>query len=123
MHKKSGKLKISSVSQFESGRSIDMFPPGRWLLPMFWLISNSICWIRSSRILVIAPFESHSQCMLVTPYIQALKDRGHQLTVIHAYKHCMHKIEDVTFIRIWYNNNVFLGKYQNLNCPLSHYLR
>ncbi|XP_002031666.2 UDP-glucuronosyltransferase 2B20 [Drosophila sechellia] len=86
-----------------------MFPPGRWLLPMFWMISNSICGIRSYRILVIAPFESHSQCMLVTPYIKALKDRGNQLTVIHAYKHCMHKIEDVTFIRIWYNNNVFAG--------------
>ncbi|EDV49560.1 UDP-glucuronosyltransferase 2B13 [Drosophila erecta] len=84
-----------------------MFPSGRWLLPMFWLISNSICWICCSRILIIAPFESHSQCMLVTPYIQALKDRGHHMTVIHAYKHCMQQIENVTFIRIWNNNNTY----------------
>jgi len=85
-----------------------MFPPGRWLLPMFWLISNAICWIRGSRILLIAPFESHSQCMLMTPYIEALNDRGHQLTVIHAYKHCK-LIENVTFIRIRDNYNVYSG--------------
>ncbi|XP_039494879.1 UDP-glycosyltransferase UGT5 [Drosophila santomea] len=84
-----------------------MFPSGRWLVPIFWLISNWICWIRGSRILVIAPFDTYSQCMLVTPYIQALQDRGHQLTVIHAYKHCMPQIENVTFIRIWNNNNTY----------------
>ncbi|XP_017005909.2 UDP-glycosyltransferase UGT5 [Drosophila takahashii] len=83
-----------------------MFPPGRWLLPMFWLISNAICSIRGARILLIAPFESHSQCMMMTPYIEALNDRGHQLTVIHAFKHCK-LIENVTFIRIRDNNNVY----------------
>ncbi|KAH8346541.1 hypothetical protein KR084_002727 [Drosophila pseudotakahashii] len=82
-----------------------MFPPGRWLLPMFWLISNAICWIRGARILLIAPFEFHSQCMMMTPYIEALNDRGHQLTVIHAFEHCK-PIENVTFIRIRDNNNV-----------------
>ncbi|KAH8346663.1 hypothetical protein KR084_007604, partial [Drosophila pseudotakahashii] len=58
------------------------------------------------RILLIAPFESHSQCMMMTPYIEALNDRGHHLTVIHAFEHCK-PIENVTFIRIRDNNNVY----------------
>ncbi|KAH8248193.1 hypothetical protein KR038_004378, partial [Drosophila bunnanda] len=81
-----------------------MFAMGRWLLPLLWLIS----WTDASRILVIAPFESHSQCLLMTPYIRALVDRGHQLTVIHAFQHCQHSsISNVTYIRITDNHNVY----------------
>ncbi|XP_017113520.1 UDP-glucosyltransferase 2 [Drosophila elegans] len=82
-----------------------MFCTGRCLLPVLAVILNAICWIHGARILVIAPFESHAQCLLMTPYIQALTDRGHQLTVIHAFKHCK-LIQNVSFIRIRDNNNV-----------------
>ncbi|XP_017039761.1 UDP-glycosyltransferase UGT5 [Drosophila ficusphila] len=83
-----------------------MFSAGRWLLPLFWLISNATCWINGARILVIAPFETHSQCLLLMPYIEALAERGHQLTVIHAFKHCK-PVGNETYIRISDNNNVF----------------
>ncbi|XP_017083543.2 UDP-glycosyltransferase UGT5 [Drosophila eugracilis] len=83
-----------------------MFPPGRWLVPMFLLISNRICLIKGAQILVIAPFESLSQCLLMTPYIEALNNRGHQMTVIHAYKICK-PIENVTFIRVRDNDRVY----------------
>ncbi|KAH8243490.1 hypothetical protein KR032_007780, partial [Drosophila birchii] len=81
-----------------------MFAPGRWLLPLLCLIR----WTDAARILVIAPFESHSQCLLMTPYIRALVDRGHQMTVIHSFQHCQHStIENVKYIRIVDNNNVY----------------
>ncbi|KAH8374725.1 hypothetical protein KR200_004615, partial [Drosophila serrata] len=81
-----------------------MFAPGRWLLQLLWLIG----WTDGARILIVAPFEGYSQCLLMTPYIQALVDRGHQLTVIHAFQHCQHSsIGNTTYIRITDNNNVY----------------
>ncbi|EDV42995.2 uncharacterized protein Dana_GF18259 [Drosophila ananassae] len=81
-----------------------MFPPGRWLL--FWPTAMSlICWLEAARILFIAPYESYSQCALMSPYIHGLVDRGHELTVILAYKECM-TIGNVTSIRIMDNHNI-----------------
>ncbi|KAH8343686.1 hypothetical protein KR059_004435, partial [Drosophila kikkawai] len=79
-----------------------MFALGRWLFPLLCLIS----WTNAARILVIAPFESHSQCLLMTPYIRALAVRGHQLTVIHAFQQCQ-PVGNVKYIRITDNNNVY----------------
>lgn len=42
----------------------------------------------AARILAVFPYEMHSQCMLLTPYLQALLARGHQLTLIHAFRNC-----------------------------------
>ncbi|KAH8382365.1 hypothetical protein KR009_003162, partial [Drosophila setifemur] len=84
--------------------SIEMFHPGRWLL--LGLMANAICWTYSARILLVAPFVPQSQCLLMTPYIQALAERGHQMTVIHAYEHCK-IIAEVNYIRITDNNNLF----------------
>ncbi|KAH8383302.1 hypothetical protein KR009_007953 [Drosophila setifemur] len=80
-----------------------MFYAGRWLL--LGLMVNAISWTYSARILLVDPFELQSQCLLMTPYIQALAERGHQMTVIHAYEHCM-IIPGVAYIRITDNNNV-----------------
>ncbi|KAH8343683.1 hypothetical protein KR059_004434, partial [Drosophila kikkawai] len=78
-----------------------MFALGRCLLPLLWLTSAA----HGARVLVISPFESYSQCLLITPYVQALVDRGHELTVIHAFQHCQ-PIGNVTYIRIFDNMNV-----------------
>ncbi|XP_016974956.1 UDP-glucosyltransferase 2 isoform X2 [Drosophila rhopaloa] len=83
-----------------------MFPSGRWLFPVIGLILNVNFWVQGDRVLVIAPFESHAQCLMMMPYIQGLTDRGHQLTVIHAFKHCK-PIQNVTLIRIRDYNNVY----------------
>ncbi|KAH8277056.1 hypothetical protein KR026_004439 [Drosophila bipectinata] len=81
-----------------------MFPPGRWLL--FWpTVINAICWLEAARILFIAPFDSHSQCALMSPYVKGLVDHGHELTVMRAYKECM-SIGNVTSIRIMDNHNI-----------------
>ncbi|XP_017113952.1 UDP-glycosyltransferase UGT5 isoform X1 [Drosophila elegans] len=101
----SRKCEIVPVSQLKIGCPIDMLRLGRWLFPVLGLILNAICWIRGARVLIVDPFESHAQCRMMTPYIQALTDRGHQLTVIHAFKHCK-LIQNVSFIRIRDNNNV-----------------
>ncbi|XP_034488820.1 UDP-glucuronosyltransferase 2C1 [Drosophila innubila] len=42
----------------------------------------------TANILFVFPFDMNSQCSLLTPYLQALLDRGHQLTLIHAFPHC-----------------------------------
>lgn len=44
--------------------------------------------IRSARILLVFPYDMQSQCMLLTPYVEALLDRGHNLTIIHAFPDC-----------------------------------
>ncbi|KAH8294652.1 hypothetical protein KR018_000880 [Drosophila ironensis] len=81
-----------------------MFPSDRWLL--FWLMVVAIFRSEAGRILVVAPFESYSQCEMMTPYIRALADRGHQLTVIHAFQKCAN-MKNVTSIRITDKYNVF----------------
>ncbi|KAH8312488.1 hypothetical protein KR044_011012 [Drosophila immigrans] len=42
----------------------------------------------AARILFVFPYDMNSQCSLLTPYLQALMDRGHQLTLIHAFPNC-----------------------------------
>lgn len=34
------------------------------------------------------PYDMHSQCKLLAPYVEALLDRGHELTIIHAFQDC-----------------------------------
>ncbi|XP_001359924.3 UDP-glucuronosyltransferase [Drosophila pseudoobscura] len=73
-----------------------MFIQCQWLIAtLLWLVART----EADQILVINPFEMHSQCLLMTPYIEALARRGHQLTVIHAFELCK-PIENVRFIRI-----------------------
>ncbi|ALC45681.1 Ugt86Dj, partial [Drosophila busckii] len=42
----------------------------------------------TARILLVFPYDFPSQCMLLTPYIRALVERGHELTLIHAFNNC-----------------------------------
>ncbi|XP_068156432.1 UDP-glycosyltransferase UGT5 [Drosophila tropicalis] len=63
------------------------------------LLLHLISPVSTARILLIAPFESQSQCILMTPYIEALAERGHELTVIHAYRQCGAQ-ENVRYIYI-----------------------
>ncbi|XP_060648987.1 UDP-glycosyltransferase UGT5-like [Drosophila nasuta] len=44
--------------------------------------------IWAARILLVFPYEMQSQCNLLTQYLQALLDRGHDLTLIHAFANC-----------------------------------
>lgn len=44
--------------------------------------------IGSARILLVFPYDMQSQCRLLTPYVDALLDRGHNLTIIHAFPDC-----------------------------------
>ncbi|KAH8358912.1 hypothetical protein KR093_003242, partial [Drosophila rubida] len=45
--------------------------------------------IGAARILFVFAFDMNSQCSLLTPYMQALLDRGHQLTLIHAFSNLL----------------------------------
>ncbi|KAH8420706.1 hypothetical protein KR222_002477, partial [Zaprionus bogoriensis] len=42
----------------------------------------------AANILLVFPFNTLSQCILVKPYIEALLARGHKLTLIHAFPKC-----------------------------------
>ncbi|XP_062122128.1 UDP-glycosyltransferase UGT5-like [Drosophila sulfurigaster albostrigata] len=44
--------------------------------------------IWAARILLVFPYDMHSQCSLLTPFLKALRDRGHELTLIHAFANC-----------------------------------
>ncbi|KAH8406763.1 hypothetical protein KR222_010007 [Zaprionus bogoriensis] len=60
----------------------------RQLLVGAWLLWTLLPPVWSARILFVFPYEMHSQCKLLTPYLNALLDRGHELTVIHAFSDC-----------------------------------
>ncbi|EDW66946.2 UDP-glycosyltransferase UGT5 [Drosophila virilis] len=47
-----------------------------------------LCPTWAARILAVFPYDMHSQCMLLTPYLHALLQRGHHLTLIHAFTDC-----------------------------------
>ncbi|TDG52108.1 hypothetical protein AWZ03_001389 [Drosophila navojoa] len=57
------------------------------------------CRVWAGRILAVFPYDMHSQCMLLTPYLLALLERGHQLTLIHNLKSC-EVVEQLHSIRI-----------------------
>lgn len=44
--------------------------------------------VLAAKILIVFPFETIAQCILLKPYIEALVARGHQLTLIHAFPKC-----------------------------------
>ncbi|EDW15710.1 UDP-glycosyltransferase UGT5 [Drosophila mojavensis] len=64
---------------------------------MTLLLSGCQAW--AARILAVFPYDMHSQCMLLTPYLLALLERGHQLTMIHNFKNC-EVVERLHSIRI-----------------------
>lgn len=45
--------------------------------------------VLAARILIVFPYDTMSQCILLKPYIEALVVHGHQLTLIHAFPKCM----------------------------------
>jgi len=47
-----------------------------------------LCPTWAAKILFVFPYDMNSQCSLLTPYLQALLDRGHQLTLIHTFSDC-----------------------------------
>lgn len=53
-----------------------------------WLFLTLLIPVWSSRILFVFPYDMHSQCKLLAPYVEALLDRGHELTIIHAFQDC-----------------------------------
>lgn len=53
-----------------------------------WLFLTLLIPIWSARILFVFPYDMHSQCKLLAPYVDALLDRGHELTIIHAFSDC-----------------------------------
>lgn len=58
-----------------------------WVVGLATLVLQ-LCPTWTEKILFVFPYDMNSQCSLLTPYMQALLDRGHQLTLIHAFSHC-----------------------------------
>ncbi|BFF90242.1 UDP-glucuronosyltransferase [Drosophila madeirensis] len=78
--------------------------PYRWRSVVPIIFCLLVAPLDSAQILFINPFEFLSQCLLMTPLIEGLAHRGHQLTVVHAYEVCK-PIENVRFIRVLDEHN------------------
>ncbi|XP_030374416.1 UDP-glucuronosyltransferase 2B15 [Scaptodrosophila lebanonensis] len=65
-----------------------------------------LCTFEAAKILAVFPFETPSQCHVLTPFLRALAQRNHELTVIHAYPEC-ETVHKVKYIRVEDKYRVF----------------
>lgn len=63
----------------------------------------------AAKILIVFPYDTISQCILIKPYIETLLAHGHQITLIHAFPKCM-EFDDIHAIYIPDRYNIADGE-------------